>query len=399
METRLRYDGVPRFRSSPVSLAGMATLLLALGVAAAADIRAVPPAPQGRILVARPLLEWRVQAESPVAGGEFTVDEAVVRAIWEPRIGRLRGELDAPLAVGVHRATVTATLADGKRLRQEWRFEVAPGSAAMLPVQGERERQALAAANRYRAELGLPEFELDPRLSAAAAAHAAYLVRNNARGHFQDPALPGFVGVRPSQRYAAFGVPAVPSTENVVTGAVRVEDVVRRTFDPPYHRMTFFDPGAPQLGFGAVEKGRELTGVITLTGDPFAPRAERIVYYPPDGGRDIPTAFHGGEAPDCLRLHDARYPVGYVVTVAVVGGAEPRLRVNSASLTTGGQEVPSFLTHPGNDDELGGAALLLIPRRPLRAGTTYTVRVDAVTDSGPVKHSWSFTTGRDTGRR
>jgi hypothetical protein len=381
--------------------------LLSAGLAAvalAADFTASPPRPSGAIRVARPLLEWRLRpAEGmQVTKVTLTVDGQNLSAQYDADRHAVVGTPSAGLASGPHRAKCVATLSNGSMAEQEWEFMVIPGAVPELPIPNAQQLASLETANELRKSVGLLPFRLDPRLCAAAEAHAQYLVKNDTRGHFEDPGRPGFTGERPSHRYAAQGYGGAIVAEDVVSGDTSPEDTVHSVFDPPYHRLTFFQPEPSDIGFAFAKRGNGdgIGGVALSTTIDAPPTEPRVVVYPPDGGTGIPVSLRMPEAPDSLRLHGARLPVGYVITFVYFAPGEPKIRVKNASLMEGGKPVPFFLNTPENDEEIGGAGAFLIPKSALKAGATYAVSVEAeTTDGKDISRRWSFTTGKGSKKR
>lgn len=118
--------------------------------------------------------------------------------------------------------------------------------------------------NRLRAVAGLPPLAHDERLARAAALHARYLDRH------RDPALSGqglsahtqrigdtgFSGEGPAERALAAGYPHREVLENVSMGyrdAARAVDGLMRAI---YHRLTFLDLEADQMGVATGERSR-----------------------------------------------------------------------------------------------------------------------------------------------
>lgn len=399
-------EGSNMLRRTSIYLSVSAALLSAglAAVALAADYTAQPPRPSGVIRVARPLLEWRLRptGDSKVKGVELTLGGRPITARYDPETRSVVGTPTAPLAPGVYQVKCSVTLDNGAVAEQEWDFTVAPGSIPELPTPGAQEKASLETANELRKSVGLLPFRLDSRLCAAADAHAQYLVKNDTRGHIEEEGKPGFTGQRPSQRMAAQGYPGGVVAEDVVSGDTSPEDTVHSVFDPPYHRLTFFQPEPSDIGFAYAKRGNgEGVGVVALSTAIDAPPTEpKVVIYPPDGATDIPVSLRMPEAPDSLRLHGARLPVGYVITFAYFAAGEPKIRVKNATLTEGGKAVPFFLNSPENDDEIGGAGAFVIPKSSLKPGATYAVTVQAeTTDGKDISRSWSFTTGKGSKKK
>ena len=118
--------------------------------------------------------------------------------------------------------------------------------------------------NRLRAQAGLPALSADEALSAAAALHARYLDRHREPGktaqglsaHTQRAGVPDFSGATPADRAQAAGYPHREVLENVSMGFTDAASAVSGLMSAIYHRFTFLDLEADQLGVAAGERSR-----------------------------------------------------------------------------------------------------------------------------------------------
>jgi uncharacterized protein YkwD len=88
----------------------------------------------------------------------------------------------------------------------------------------------LAAHNRERAAEKLPPLEIDPKLNAAAQAHADDMARHGEMSH------EGSDGSSPFVRIARKGYHYLTCGENVATGQVSVQEVMKSWMESPPHR-------------------------------------------------------------------------------------------------------------------------------------------------------------------
>jgi hypothetical protein len=152
-------------------------------------------------------------------------------------------------------------------------------------------------------------------------------------------------------------------------------------------------PGEVHFGAGfALPPGSQSKGLLCgsfLFGNT---EKEGVTIYPADGQQNVPIAFRGNETPDPLRLHNAKVPVGYVISLYYFSSEDVTLEGVTASLEAEGQPVEFWLNWAKNDDFLK-AGVFVIPREPLKPGTTYQVAITARTSSGiDVSRKWSFRT-------
>lgn len=263
--------------------------------------------------------------------------------------------------------------------------EVAHDPAIFSPFQ----KDALATVNRYRALLDLPIMRLDPALCTAAQAHSRYLAVNKQFGHDEKPGRPGFSGVMPWDRVRTAGYPN-GCTEDISSNT-DAAGAIHQLMAAPYHRIPFLEPTPVALGVG---RGDNST---TLEFD-GKPGAAGVVVYPADGQGGVPPSWRALEVPNPLRMHNAKMPVGYVISYHAFLAEGTRVKFRGSKLVgEDGQIVPCYRNTPENDDHLENA-ILMIPMRPLDPSTKYTATVDAVAGEGlDISRTWSFMTARSTG--
>lgn len=355
----------------------------------ALEYSAHAPAPTGMVRIARPTIIWRVRpgAHTFVTRMSLTLNGKTVPAVYSPSERAVVYACVRPLAPGPHVVRCRVVFNDDWVVDRDWQFTVADDALEQLPVPNLEQQGALQVANGYRRVLALPPFQPDPRLCAAALAHAQYQQQNRVCSHQEQPGKPGFCGASVRERVGAFGYSA-GCFESVEKGSDSLPLAVISLFDAPYHRLPFMQPGAPLFGAGRAD--------LITTLEIGATEQGQTVFYPVDGQQDVPLSWDGRETPDPLRVHpDARAPVGYVITLFYFGAEQERLSNVEASLvTSSGRPVPFYLNTPDNDDFLQ-KGVLLVPQKPLEPGTTYRVCVRASTKTGKpavIERRWSFTT-------
>lgn len=375
------------------------------------------PAPLGTVRVARPTIAWGVwpaDEETRVTSVALSLNGAPVGAAYVAGERRVVYAPTQALAPGRYAARCRVTFNGTWPVEKTWEFVVACDAAPEVAAPNEQQQAALARANAYRRTLGLPDFTLDAGLCASATAHARYMNRPGRFGHAEQAGEPGYSGDDPAARNAAFGWAGGGCYETVSLGHTSARAAVAGLFDAPYHRIAFLQPGAPAFGAGFAGPACALEFGLAASHEPAADPA--TVVYPAPGQSNVPLAWDANELPNPLRLHANAAgtatikngaPVGYVITYACFGaGAAPargddenapstsRLRVAEATLTLAdtGAAVPVWVNTPENDEHLDNA-VFVIPRQPLRPGTTYRVNIAATTEAGQdVSRTWTFTT-------
>jgi len=121
-----------------------------------------------------------------------------------------------------------------------------------------------ALVNGLRSQAGLPTLDPDERLARAAARHAGYLDRHREPGqtplgqsaHAQQAELEGYSGKMPADRALAAGYPHREVLENLSMGYADASGAIDGLMAAIYHRLTFLDLEADQLGAAVGERSR-----------------------------------------------------------------------------------------------------------------------------------------------
>jgi hypothetical protein len=256
--------------------------------------------------------------------------------------------------------------------------------------------EALEWLNEVRRVAGAPPTTLDATLSSDAAAHAAYLVLNRGkpalaglRSHDEDMQLPG---ATPGGRASA----AASNIGGGRSALVAVQDLMQ----VPLHRTWLLNPQLRRVGIGTAKyPDSDLYSVVVdvFRGIEHRPApTERPLVYPAPGQAGVPLEF-GGEIPD---PRDATPGKGQRTGVAI--SVEPTCGTLSAPSRVQlredkGSDLPFWVVNPGTAvSAVGGtrtvAQILVIPQRPLEAGTAHRVTVSGRCGGKEYAHDWMFTT-------
>ncbi|MEZ4267147.1 MAG: CAP domain-containing protein, partial [Myxococcota bacterium] len=188
------------------------------------------------------------------------------------------------------------------------------------------EEAVLAFVNESRASVGLAPFAPDSRLTAAAAAHASFLVRHRdvydqsgTSAHIEIEGLPGFTGKTFTQRLDAAGYDGRAMAEVVAFKPSSV-GAARSWMESLYHRLPLLDPAIDEAGFGELADGARYANVLEMGQSGQPTDAPEFVVWPPRGARDVPSAWDGAEIPQ-PPAPPAGYPSGPVLTLHATSGA------------------------------------------------------------------------------
>ena len=262
----------------------------------------------------------------------------------------------------------------------------APAASAPSP------EAAIEQLNAWRAMVGVTPVANDVALSRQCRSHASYYRLNpTRRGHRQDPSLPGY-----SESGDRAARSSVLAYEEAPTAGVT-------PWEPaPYHRLALLDPRLVASGFWS-EFGLSCMQATALDNDLRTPAL--VAYtYPVAGQRGVAPSFGCRERPnpcEAVPHNDGRTPTGFNISVQFNGpwAAIDGVDVDSATVAPAGRDPVDVIVQAGERTLRGG--IVLIPRRPLRYGTTYVATVsgtvvgrgdDGTTTPHPVALSWDFST-------
>src|SRR5262249_51945230 len=123
-------------------------------------------------------------------------------------------------------------------------------------------------------------------------------------------------------------------------------------------------------------------------------RAPQAYLYPGEGQKEVPLHF-GWEARTLVPKAPADARAGFPITARFLGAG--KITECTASLTgPDGKEVECWVSTPEKPLSKTGSyqQIILLPKAPLGAGTTYTAAMSAELDGKEWSQKWSFTTFR-----
>jgi uncharacterized protein YkwD len=273
----------------------------------------------------------------------------------------------------------------------------------------------LKVLNSYRAMTDLAPVRADPVLSAGAAAHARYLVKNHGA-----MVKAGAIGIemhmedRGNRWYSSEGLRAARSGDveemSLPPGTARPLPgwAITQWVGSAWHRLWILNPALREVGYGDYcEKGfcvAVLDVLSSLRRSGFARAAAHAPIEFPPRGATVPMSSLGPEWPDPLSsCRGFTPPVGVPITLQL--GAMVPARLSAFSLSRGaasqtleacGFDASSYV-NPNPIDQnrartglsnLG--AVVVIPRMPLSTGS-YTVEMTVNGHS----YKWNFSVAED----
>ncbi len=244
--------------------------------------------------------------------------------------------------------------------------------------------QLLQALNDRRTAIGAPAIPADPRVVSAAQHHADYNALNGVLGHYETAGLPGYTGYSPRDRVAAQGwsTSFVSEVASSMTGGVAA---LNQLWDAPYHRLGMMHPNSVSTGWGH----SDLNGHPSTVGDfvyDFSRRPVPFVRSPAAGQAGIPTSWNGGESPSPLPS-GVTLPVGYPIVLVYSGAQSVAMRA-AEIVTPSGVRLPIYYAPQVFESDYQ----VIVPQKPLPAGTKLHVRFDITVAGQYATNEWDFTT-------
>lgn len=259
-------------------------------------------------------------------------------------------------------------------------------TALPAPAGGASEAQATVdRVNHYRGLMGLPPLRLDSALNQAAQSHANYYQHHHAGMagmglHYQEAGKPGYTGQEWGARARAAGWKGGSVDENVglLGDGPKTVDAFMDTIN---HRYNLLHPSAVAFGYG-VSHARPID--VMNIGFASDARPTTPAVYPAANQQGLPLSSGLWETPD--PAPGIPRPVGYPITAAF--GQRSSVEWGQPSLVDGsGQSVDVAVSTKA---WLRGQSI--VPKAPLKAGTTYRATVRGKVDGKPFEHSWTFAT-------
>lgn len=305
-----------------------------------------------------------------------------------------------------------------------------------------KQSKSLQYLNTLRTQVGLIPFKTNKALKRAATAHAKYLTRQQANGHYEKKGYKGFSGVTPTDRTLKAGYPSKMVMENLSVNAKSATDAIDNLMSAVYHRFVFLNTDKNEIGEGISkrpQKPKIKTAFVYDLGnaslrklcneffdiskampyvnnvcensfkmipesrylesiDHIREQNAKLILYPYNGQENVLPAFFI-EHPHPLPGSKVS---GYPVTVQFNEAYYKKIKLKSFDLYDAkGNEVKKrkileYLTDKNH--KLTKYQFAFMPLERLEYGTKYTAVFDAIADGKKIKKRWSFTTLKPKGR-
>lgn len=375
------------------------------------------------LLYSHPIFSQQL-ASAPVPGMSCSVtfQGKTIHMPYDSASGAFIYTWPSALPAGAYSAVITLNAQGYDPVTSDLSFSVSPSAIQALPSPSLYDIATQRIVNYARGMVGLNPLTIDPSLSAAAQAHADYVIghesvyTSSVSVHSEpSPPLPGFSGHQPYDRDTAYG--AVAGGSEVIAFDPTTPLSLVDLFDTTFHRFGLLDPTAYALGAGFASTMSNTASFNDIYVSDMDTRNEptgqpQTVLFPWNGATGVPVAF-SGESPDPLagiapagqanQTPEAGYPVSITFDPLQVSS----ITVQSATLTdASGQSVPAWLVDNQNykdtnsvySGESMGTSAALFPEQALGYDTAYTASFSGtLTPAGggaaqPFTDAWTFTT-------
>ncbi len=343
--------------------------------------------PAKDIKVKNPKFVWQVWADgdAKITAASFFINGKEVDAKYDNRKKELFFESGDTLAPGTYSVVAHVKVDDWAKFDKKWTVTIRPDAVKNVDEISADTKLVLGIFNRIRSDHGFAPVYFDAAFNSAAIAHTNYLTLNREGGHGEDPANAGYTGMAASDRASLFGHVG-SSWEVVSTGAQSASDAIIGLWDAPYHRISMMKPGVTIAGAGYKD------GNLTIDGDGMT--IDGMFVSPPAGGVNVAQSWENNESPDPTRSFDnPEHILGYPVVANVYGEKVGAISLVSSSFTnSNGAEVDRYELSAANDNHLKNS-VILIPKKPLTAGSSYSVNLKLKDAQGNFyTKAWKFTT-------
>jgi uncharacterized protein YkwD len=263
-------------------------------------------------------------------------------------------------------------------------------------AQAEETPEWLATVNAYRNASGLPSVRVDAAMQDGVNKHAKYLAITGSLAHDEDPSHP---------LYTPAGAEAARASllGGMTAGGEQTDrQIVEGWMTAPFHASHILEPRFERTAFASLRDEPNailgVAGVLNTGGRGKKQQRTQPILFP---GRDatIPMTSFVAETPDPL-THCPGYVAPAGLPVFVMFASSPSAA--RASISTNGAPLdaciidrnynnPNAGLQSGMRSHIDGKNMLIVvPKSPLTAGSTYDVVVDGGT-AGTV--SWKFSVG------
>jgi len=264
-------------------------------------------------------------------------------------------------------------------------FSTTNANAAQSAVQADM----LQTLNDHRFSVGAPTIGADARVNAAAQNHANYSSANGYMGHYETSGLPYYTGYSARDRLIATGW-STSFVSEVATGGSSGVAGVNQLWDAPYHRLGMMHPNSVSTGWGYSIIGSRGSTVGDFVYD-FSGRPVNYVRSPAAGQGGIPTSWSGQESPNPLPAGTSG-PVGYPIMIVYSAAQSVTMRAAEV-VAPDGSRLPIYYAPQQFEYDYQ----VIVPQKPLAAGTTYHVRFDINVNGVMATNEWDFTTAGASG--
>ena len=277
--------------------------------------------------------------------------------------------------------------------------------------------------NNIRIKSGAGTLKYSKTLSIAAKKHAIYLYKNNSFSHYEIKGFEGYYASTPWYRIAKAGYPTKAVSEDISFYENSFDASIKKLMGTVYHRLSLLDLRFDTIGYANYKNiyvyelsnshiakiclkkyKKEQTDYLTdicSRGDKYVSsyelnrattivkrRSKLLVKYPYNNQTNVPLKLIE-ENPIFL---SGNY--GYAITAIFNDYYFKKIRLNSFILKDKSGIVDAEIITSANDvnSKIMKGTYVLVPIRPLKRATKYSVILKVTIDGKAKIFKWSFTT-------
>lgn len=271
-----------------------------------------------------------------------------------------------------------------------------PAGVTPTPSPPQQGSDWLDYLNYYRALAGLGPVSRNEAWGDGGWYHSRYMVKNDVVAHNEDPQ---------NSWFTEDGNLAAQSSNLVASYSFQASDyyAIESWMQAPFHSVAILDPALRQVGFGSFREadgGLQMGATLdVIRGLAEVPPSQTFPIAWPADGMTLPFGSHWGEYPSPLSSCPGYAAPSGAPIILMVGAGERTPQVTAHGFYQGNKPLEhcvfdesSYVNSDPAVQRLGRAilegrdAIILIPRRPLTAGATYTA---SITYDGQA-YTWSF---------
>jgi len=244
--------------------------------------------------------------------------------------------------------------------------------------------KAYARLTQIRAHYELPKTRFDWKLSVPAVWHARYMLHNPKDAQ----------EVEGNNGFTKEG--SIAGRNSISNHAESLNELIEALIHAAFHRVYIFHPNLQRTGLGQAKGAVTSSAIDVQSGLSTSDSPTLVLTIPKHRATEVPTTGYD----DHTRLADGKsmkemgYPISLIFYNPGIRPKDVKAQITAdlkeIEVQTSTPDSPALpRRYPNNKN-----AIILLPKAPLKARTSYSVVVEYSVAGQMCKMEWSFTTGR-----